>query len=102
MGVIKRALGSGEYSQMANVKIEMKLRDVAQQLWQSLMATDEYSECLQQQGCYKVSLSEEGCLKKLVFLIKFNSDFFLILVNLQTTIVRDGKQQPGNKTDFAN
>lgn len=29
MGVIKRALGSGEYSQMANVKIEVKLRDVA-------------------------------------------------------------------------
>lgn len=34
--------------------------------------------------------------------MKFSSDFFLILVNLQTTVVRDGKQQPGNKTDFAN
>lgn len=34
--------------------------------------------------------------------MKFSDDFFLILVNLQTAIVRGGKQQPGNKTDLAN
>lgn len=66
------------------------------------MATDEYGECLLQQCCCKVSLSEEGRLKKLVFLMKPNSDFFLTLVNLEAAFVRDGEQQPGNKTDFAN
>lgn len=34
--------------------------------------------------------------------MKVNNYFFVIVVNLQTTFVRDRKQEPGNKTDFAN
>lgn len=73
--VIKRALDSNEYSQMSK--------------WDETKRCCLATVVVSGGHRWTVSLSEERCLKKVM---KFNYYFFLILVNLQTTIVGDGKQ----------